>query len=312
MGQLHHPGQAEFGAEGRGEQVQQVAGADEGLQAAPVAAAADRAGLVQGDVADLARGAARAPVDLPVDHQARADAAGHLDVGEVAQAPAGAPDQLAEGAEVGVVVDVHRHAEALGQLAAGGDAGPAGQDRGGAQRPGLHVDRAGHAQAHADHLVRTEAGLREQPLDQGLGPVEALRGRDVDVHRGALLGEDPVGEVADRDPQVGVAEIDPHHDARVTAERDAAGAPSAGGGVGHHDGAALLQFSDDVGHRGRRESGPAGDLGLGQRAGHPHRAEDSFQVGPVQRGLRARSVRRHDPPSQGGRGPLRRVSPFNS
>ncbi|CAM5228451.1 hypothetical protein SFIMM107S_05095 [Streptomyces griseus] len=229
---------------------------------------------------DLAGRAARAPVDGPVDHQTGADAAGHLDVREVLDAPPAAPDQLAERSEVGVVVDVHGHAEAAGELLAGVDARPARQDRGGAQSAGLDVDRARHAEPDADHLVRADAGGLDQPLDQDFRPVEALRGRGVDVQRLGLLGEHLVGEVADRDPQVRMAEVDADDDARVAAERDAAGPAAARRGGGDLDRSAVLQFADDIGDRGCGEPGAPGDLRLGERSRHPYSAYDPLQIGP--------------------------------
>ena len=65
-------------------------------------------------------------------------------------------------------------------------------------------------------------GGRDQPADQLLRPVEALRGGGVHIDRLGLLGQHLVGQVADRDPQVGMAEVDADDDARVAAERDAA------------------------------------------------------------------------------------------
>ena len=66
-----------------------------------------------------------------------------------------------------------------------------------------------------------------KPVDQLFRPVEALRRGGVHVDRLGLLGEHLVGEVADRHPQMGVAEVDPDDDARVAAERDAAGPAAA-------------------------------------------------------------------------------------
>ena len=86
-------------------------GAGEGLQAAAVAAAADRAAVVDRHVADLAGGAARAVVEAAVEDEAGADAGGDLDVDEVRAVAAGAPHDLRQRAEVGVVLDAHGQAE---------------------------------------------------------------------------------------------------------------------------------------------------------------------------------------------------------
>ncbi len=272
------------------EQREHIAGRGEGLQAAPVAAAADGARLVEGDVADLAGRAAGAAVDLAADHQAGADAAGDLDVRQVPHAPPAAPDQLAEGAEVGVVVHVHRHAEPPPQLLGGLGAAPAGQDGGRAQRPGLHVDRAGHAQTHARDLGAVDAGGRDQPADQLFRPVEALGGGGVDVQRLGLLGEHLVRQVPDRDAQMRVPEVDADDDARVPAQGDAAGPAAPRRGGRDLDGPAVLQFPDDVRDGRRGQARRPRDLRLRERPGEPYRSHDPFQVGSVQRRLRPGSL----------------------
>ncbi len=291
-GQPHHALHREIGAVAGLEERKHIACCREGLQATPVSAPADGTGLVEGDVPDFARRAAGSAVDLPVDHQTGADTAGDLDVRQVPHAPAAAPDQLAEGAEVGVVVHVHRYAEPAPQLLGGPGAAPAGQDRGGAQRPGLHVDRAGHAEAHPGDLGAVHAGGRDQTADQLFRPVEALgRGR-VDVQGLGLLGEHLVGEVADGDAQVGVAEVHADDDPGVAAQRDAAGPPAARGGGRDLDRSAVLQLPDDVGDRGRGQARRPRDLRLRERTGEPYRPYDAFQVGSVQRRLRPGSL--HD------------------
>lgn len=58
-----------------------------------------------------------------------------------------------------------------------------------------------------------DPGGRHEPLDDLLGPVETLRRGGVHIEGLGLLGEDLVGEVADRHPQVRVPEIDADHDA---------------------------------------------------------------------------------------------------
>lgn len=274
------------------EQGQDVPGGGEGLQAAAVAAAAHRARFVEGDVADLAGRAPGAPVDVPVDHQARADPAGDLDVRQVLDAPAAAPDELAERPQVGVVVHVHRYAETSGELLAGVDTRPARQDRGGAQGAGLDVDGARHPEAHADHLPGADPGGLDQAVDQLFRPAEALRRRGVHVERLGLLRQHLVGQVADGHPQVRMTEVHPYDDARVPAQGDAPGAAAARRGGGHLDRAAVLEFAHDVGDGGCGEAGAPGDLGLGQGPRHPYGTYDPLKVGPMQRCLRPRSLHR--------------------
>src|SRR3712207_3109433 len=172
---------------------------------------------------DFSRGATGTPVDLPADHEPGADAAGDLDVRQVAHAPAAAPDHLAEGAEVGVVVHVDGDAEAAAELLGGVGAGPAREDGGGAERAGLPVDGAGHAEADAGDLRAVDAGRLDQAADQLFRPVQALGRPGVDVQGLGLLGPHLVGEVADGDAQVGVAEVDADDDAGVAAQGHAAG-----------------------------------------------------------------------------------------
>lgn len=202
------------------------------------------------------------------------------------------PHQLAQRPEVGVVVHVHRHAEAGGELLAGVDARPARQDRRGAQRAGLDVDRAGNTETHPDDLARADPGGLDQPVDQLFRPSEALGGRGVHVQRLGLLGEHLVGQVPDRHAQVRVSEVDADDDARVPAERDAAGAAAAGRGGGHLYGAALFQFANDIGDGGRGEARAPGDLRLGERTRHTYGAHDPLKVGAMQRCLRPRSLHR--------------------
>ena len=80
----------------------------ERLEAAAVAAAADRAVLVDEHVPDLPGRAAVPVVRAAVDDQAGADARGHLHVGGRAGVAPGAERDLGERAEVGVVVEVDR------------------------------------------------------------------------------------------------------------------------------------------------------------------------------------------------------------
>ena len=261
-------------------------------------------------MADLAGRAARPPVDLAVDDEPGAHSPGHLDVRQVAHAAPASPDQLAEGAEVGVVVHGDGHAEPFAEGVGGLGAGPAGQYRGGAEHSGGDVDGPRHTEAHPGDLGAVHSGGVEEAADQQFGAVETLLGGGVHVERLGLLGEDLVGEVADGDAQVGVAEVDADDDAGVPAQRDAAGAPAAGRGGGHLDGAALLQLPDDVGDGGRGEAGGPGDLRLGQRPGEPHGPHHPLQIGPVQRRLRPRCLHRpiHSCPLPGGPAAARRAT----
>lgn len=195
------------------EERQHIARRRKGLQAAAVAATAHGAGFIKSNMPDFSRCATRAAVDLPVDHQARADTARDLDVREVPDPAPAPPDHLAERAQVGVVVHVHGHAEPPPQLLGGPRTGPARQDRGGPEGPRLHVDRTRHTEPHTRDLGPVDTGCRDQATDQLLGPVEALRGRGVHVQRLGLLRQHLMGQIPDRDAQMGVTEVDPDDDA---------------------------------------------------------------------------------------------------
>ena len=94
------------------EQVQEGVGAGVRLQAAAVAAPAERPVLVHEHVADLPRGPPGSAVDLPADDEPGADARAEHDVRHLRDAAAGAEDGLRERADVRVVVDVDGQAEA--------------------------------------------------------------------------------------------------------------------------------------------------------------------------------------------------------
>ena len=278
------------------QQLDQVAGARVGLQAAAVAAAAHPAGLVQRDVPDLAGRAADAPVHAAAHQDAGADAGGQLDVGGLGHAAGRAPGGLAERAQVGVVVDVHGAAEAADHLLTWVDAGPARQDRHRSDRA-AGLDRPGHAQADADDVLRLGADPAQRDAHQPFGLVQAERGRGVDVDRDGFLRDDLVRQVADGDADVRVAEVDADDQAGRTRQRHGAGPAAAGAGGPHRDDTGGAELTDDVGHRGRGQASGAGDLRLGQRPGGAHRADDAPLVGLPQRSLRSRRRRRGHPPS---------------
>ena len=194
-------------------------GAGEGLEAAAVAAAADRA--VRGDdrVADLARRAARAAVGAAAHDQARPDAGRELEVGEVPGAAAGAPHPLAERAEARVVLHLDRVAERLGHRVGRAHADPAGEDRRVAELARRAVDRARQAHADPGDLGAARAGLVEHLADEPRRERDRLRRRQVGAERLVALREHAVGEVGERDPQVALAEVEPERHARRAVER---------------------------------------------------------------------------------------------
>src|SRR4051812_10754723 len=112
------------------------------LEAAAVAAAAERACRLDRHVPDLAREAGRATLELTSDDEASADAGAQDDVDEVLDPASGAERLLRPGAEVGVVLDLDRERQAPFELRRRTHAGPARKDRRRADGPGRPVDRA--------------------------------------------------------------------------------------------------------------------------------------------------------------------------
>ena len=142
--------------------VQQRGGRRHGLQAAAVAAAADPAGRVGDDVAELAGQPGVAEEQLAVEDQPGADAAAEHHVDDVARAAPGAVADLGQRAEVRVVAHQDRPAEAPLQLAAGRERAPAGQDRRRAGVAGLAQDRRADRDADADGPGRGRSPARAE------------------------------------------------------------------------------------------------------------------------------------------------------
>ena len=139
---------------------------------APLAAGAGRPVAVDGEVADLGGEAEAAPVDRAVDDEAAADPRPQRDHQHLLVAPAGAVEDLAEGGDVGVVVDHDRHGAGGGQAGPGVDADEAGEV-GGVVHGTVEVDEAGEADADGG-----DAGLGGQEVghhgsrgaEDGVGP----------------------------------------------------------------------------------------------------------------------------------------------
>ena len=152
-------------------------GAGDRLQAAAVAAAADRAGGVGEHVADLARDAVEAPIRSAPEDEPGADAGGDAHVDQVVDAAGGAEDLLAEGADVGVVLELHGDAEARLHLGRRADAVPAGEDPLGGDLARRSVDRRREAHADAEEPVGARcprhAGSRARARRRGRGSPSA-------------------------------------------------------------------------------------------------------------------------------------------
>ena len=272
VGQPHDLDDAQDLAAAAPEQVGERRPRDVGLEAAAVAAAADRAGLVDQHVADLARHAAAAAVGAAVDDQPGADARGDHHVERVARVAGRAERDLGQRAQVGVVVEVDGQvAEAPAHLGRDGEALPAGEDRGRAHRAAVVVDRARQRHADADDLGVAEAGLREQLVDELGRRVERALGVVVDVLGADRLGEHRAREVRDRRVDAVVPEVDADDGAgravqRQQRRRAAGGHAGRRVGVGVLDDEAVgLQVGDEARDGRAREPGDARDLGAARR-----------------------------------------------
>jgi hypothetical protein len=102
-------------------------------------------------------------------------------------------------------------------MSLGPRADPAGEDRRVADLAGVAAQRARHAHADAGDAARVGADLVEQLAHEPAGERDAVARGVVDVDGLLGLGEDGVGEVGDRDPDVREAEVDADRDARGAA-----------------------------------------------------------------------------------------------
>ena len=152
-------------------------GAGERLEAAAVAAAAHRPGLVDRQVAELARRAGEAVVEPPAEDEAGTDAGRRLHVDDLARAAARAPHDLGQRAQVRVVLDPHRHAELLLHQLLRPRPDPAGQDRRVADLAGVAQQRTGQPHADAGHRPGARPELVEQPRHDRTGERRCPRRR---------------------------------------------------------------------------------------------------------------------------------------
>jgi hypothetical protein len=171
-------------------------------------------------VADLARGPADTVLKPAAGDQARADARGDLQIGEVRAPAPGAPNELGESPEVRVVFDLDGEPEPPARLPGGVDADPSGEDRRGLDGARGPVDRGRQAHPDADHAVAIDLRLGEDVVDERGGGVKAFVRGVIDVELAPGLRENGVGQVRDGDPQVAVAEVDSDGEARLAVERD--------------------------------------------------------------------------------------------
>ena len=239
-------------------------------------------------MADLPGGPAAAVEQPVLEHDAGADAGGDLDEDRAVVAAGDAVAVLGQGAEVGVVVDVHVHAEPLARGVERVDADPAGEDGRGADHAVGH--RRGQAQAEGADRGPVRAGRGEQLLQQVVGAVEALGVRVAGARGGGAprragcrscrRGRRPRGCGRSRCPATRPAE---RANATVVPRRPLPGSTSS-----RPPAASSRTMLDTV--AGARPVCRAMSAWVTGSAGplRPEHVDDALQVGRAQRGGRAR------------------------
>lgn len=265
------------GDTGRGELARDGPAAGDGGEASVGPAHAQGVGaVVQTDVADVARPAVDAPVDLAPDDDTGADPRGRLDQDEGAAVRVTGP-LLRQGHQIGVVVDEHgqgsggRHrADVLGPGLAEsfpyGEAVPAGHDRRLHDPRRLPVHRARHRETDAADPLGPRPGLGEQRAEPAGQLVQGAVGAVGDDEGAGVFGEDGAGEVERGDAGVpGLQVGDEHHGVRGV-ELQPGGRASAGGGAADvAQPARSEELVEPVSHRGAGE--PRRLLELAARGG---------------------------------------------
>ncbi len=272
-----------------------------GLEAAAVPAAADRPVLVHQHVADLAGRSAVAAVEPAADQEPAADARGEHQVDHLRGVAAGAEHGLGECAQVRVVVDVNRQAEALLEL---------GRPRRGPTQPGMIVVEPsvpvswsiGPETATPAPSTRS----RSMPERSTTSFASAVATSMQAAASWSTSRSRPASarmrwsSAASRHAHEAVVEVDAEHGAGARVEREEHGRPAAARARGvatvralHHQPGAV-QIADQAGDRRARQSRLARDLRPAHRAALAHGFEHAEAVQLAERGEGAGVGRRHD------------------
>ena len=246
-----------------------------------------RAVLVDGQVADLAGGAAGAVEQAPADDQPGADAGGHLQVDEVGGALVRHP-RTARPARPGW----RRCPRARARP--GGPPSPRATCR--PSQPGRIADEPtwpegpwmgpGRPRPTPSSCGRRHVGALEHLLHELGGGVHAVRGVVALLHLAPVLGQQRVREVGHHHGQVALAEVDAQRRAGARAQADRGGRAAraagrrvaVGAGPVHHQ-ALVAHLGHQAGDRGARQPGVAGHVGP---AGHAELAQRVDHAAPVQ------------------------------
>src|SRR6202043_2366904 len=183
--------------------------AGECLDAATVAAGAERPVALHDDVADLPGTPVRAGIELAADQQPSANPSRHRDVDELAGAATGTAAMFAEGRQVRVVMEVAANPGRPREDAVERDVAESGQVGGTDDEPGGRVDRPGKADAKRPHPSRRRPVLAERVRDRGHDARDDVLPAAGSFRRSAHDGAQATAVVSDRDAQLRTAEIDP-------------------------------------------------------------------------------------------------------
>src|ERR1019366_6824195 len=137
------------------------------LETSIVAALAAATGRIDGGVTDLARGVARAVVELAVENQAAADPRTDRDADHVLRSPGGADPPFAERGAIRVVVERRAKPDIVRDPVAQREVVPA-EVRRGDHETRLAVERARAADADAEKVIARGARFRHGLRDRGL------------------------------------------------------------------------------------------------------------------------------------------------
>ncbi len=179
-----------------------VGSADEGLEAAALAARIERTVGVDDHVPHLAAGSVRAPMKLAVDDQPATHAGRPGDVNHVSSASASSPVKLAEAGHVRVVRQLNLGAGCAREHGHQGHVLPR-KVRRVDEDAVLEVDRAGRGDGDAAHLLATAV-----LVDLGRGPVDHRLRRSQRGRLGLDAGDQVSIRARKGDSDLSPAEID--------------------------------------------------------------------------------------------------------
>ena len=259
-----------------------------GLQAAALAATAQRAVGADAHVPELAGATPETAVDVASGNDAEPDAAADGDGDEVLVPFAAAVQALPDGQRVDVVVDEHGHVEPFLQKPRQRQVAPAEQRR--VERAGGRVEHARDADAEPEQ-GRRRRRAREPVVEDGAEPLDRVVGRGVE---GALESLEHLRlEVHAHPHHVIRGDLRTQHGGGLADELEQDGGPSAarGGVLGDVDEPLRQQFAGDPGHGGGAEPEPRGDRLAGDRPGRCDQPEDGGAVDVAREPRGRRGVR---------------------